>query len=37
LQLVVVGDGSKIKGILEQYGKVEVFDSNGTPVVAAQP
>jgi predicted Zn-dependent peptidase len=37
LQLVVVGDGNKIKGILEQYGKVEVFDSNGTPVVAAQP
>ncbi|MGE5220383.1 MAG: M16 family metallopeptidase [Chloroflexota bacterium] len=37
LQLVVVGDGSKIKGILEQYGKVEVFDSNGAPVAAGEP
>lgn len=35
LQLVVVGDANKIKDILEKYGKVEVFDSNGVPV--AQP
>jgi len=37
LQLVVVGDASKIKNILEQYGKVEVFDSNGVPLLADQP
>jgi zinc protease len=35
LQLVVVGDASKIKDVLQKYGKVEVFDSNGAPV--AQP
>lgn len=32
LQLVVVGDANKIKAVLQQYGKVEVFDSNGAPV-----
>jgi zinc protease len=35
LQLVVVGDAGKIKDVLQKYGKVEVFDSNGAPV--AQP
>jgi zinc protease len=37
MQLVVVGDASKIKSILEQYGEVEVFESNGSPVVPVQP
>jgi zinc protease len=29
LQLVAVGDASKIKTVLEKYGAVEVYDSNG--------
>jgi predicted Zn-dependent peptidase len=29
LQLVAVGDADKIKAILEKYGAVEVYDSNG--------
>ncbi len=37
LQLVVVGDASKIKSILDHYGKVEIFDTNGTPIPAVQP
>lgn len=37
LQLVAVGDAGKIKPILEKYGKVEVFDTNGAPVAAAEP
>ena len=32
LQLVVVGDASKIKTVLEKYGAVAVFDTNGAPV-----
>jgi predicted Zn-dependent peptidase len=31
LQVVTVGDASKIKTVLEKYGAVAVFDSNGTP------
>jgi predicted Zn-dependent peptidase len=32
LQLVAVGDGRKIKPILEKYGPVEVYDGAGAPV-----
>ena len=35
LQVVAVGDADKIKPILEQYGKVEVFDANGVPLLGA--
>jgi zinc protease len=31
LQIVAVGDASKIKPVLDKYGTVEVFDSNGQP------
>lgn len=37
LQLVAVGDASKIKSPLEKYGAVEVFDASGAPLVAAKP
>jgi zinc protease len=36
LQLVAVGDASKIKVGLEKYGNVEVFDTNGAPLAAIQ-
>ena len=36
LQLVAVGDASKIKPVLERYGTVEVFDANGAPLAAIQ-
>ena len=32
LQIVAVGDASTIKGPLEKYGKVELYDENGKPV-----
>jgi predicted Zn-dependent peptidase len=32
LQLVAVGDATKIKSALEKYGSVEVYDSNGALV-----
>jgi zinc protease len=32
IQLVAVGDGRKIKPILEKYGPLEVYDSGGQPV-----
>jgi zinc protease len=32
LQVVAVGDASKVRAALAQYGAVEVFDSNGRPV-----
>ncbi len=32
MQWVAVGDGQKIKPVLEKYGPVEVYDSAGTPV-----
>jgi zinc protease len=35
LQVVAVGDADKIKPILEEYGKVEVFDANGAPLPGA--
>ena len=31
LQVVAVGDASKARGVLEKYGKVEVFDADGKP------
>jgi predicted Zn-dependent peptidase len=31
LQVVVVGDASKIRPVLEPYGTVEVFDTDGKP------
>lgn len=37
LQLVAVGDAERIKPILAQYGKVEVFDANGAPLGDANP
>ena len=36
LQLVAVGDASKIRAALEKYGAVEVYDTNGTPVAAGK-
>jgi predicted Zn-dependent peptidase len=32
IQLVAVGDGRRIKPILEKYGPLEVYDSGGQPV-----
>jgi zinc protease len=32
MQLVAVGDASKLKSVLEQYGAVEVYDEAGRPV-----
>jgi zinc protease len=32
LQVVCVGDGSQIKSVLEKYGPVEVYDTEGKPV-----
>ena len=37
IQVVAVGDANKIKPTLEKYGKVEMFDTNGTPQGTAQP
>jgi zinc protease len=37
LQVVAIGDASKIKAPLEKYGAVEVFDASGAPLVAAKP
>jgi predicted Zn-dependent peptidase len=34
LQLVAVGDATKIKSVLEKYGAVEVYDSNGATMSA---
>jgi zinc protease len=34
MQLVAVGDAGKIKGVLAQYGAVEVYDAAGHPVRA---
>ena len=31
LQIVAVGDAAKLKPVLDKYGTVEVFDSNGHP------
>jgi predicted Zn-dependent peptidase len=37
LQLVAVGDATKIKTVLEKYGAVEVYDSNGALMSAEKP
>ena len=37
LQLVAVGDGSKIKAELEKYGDVQVYDDSGRPISPAAP
>jgi predicted Zn-dependent peptidase len=37
IQLVAVGDAGKIRNVLKKYGEVEVYDSNGKPLVAAEP
>lgn len=34
LQIVCVGDGKQIKQVLEKYGPVEVYDTEGKPVPA---
>lgn len=31
LQIVAVGDAAKLKSVLDKYGAVEVFDTNGQP------
>ena len=36
MQLVAVGDASRIKAALEKYGNVDVFDTNGAPLAAIQ-
>jgi zinc protease len=36
LQIVAVGDANKIKSVLEKYGTVEVYDTNGLPVEAGK-
>jgi len=35
VQIVAVGDASKIKSVMEKYGPVEVYDSTGKPAMAA--
>ncbi len=37
IQLVAVGDGSKIKAGLEKYGRVEIYDDTGQAIPAATP
>lgn len=34
LQIVAVGDASKIKSVMEKYGPVEVYDTEGKPAMA---
>src|SRR6185503_4370348 len=35
LQVAAVGDASKIRAVLQKYGPVELYDTEGRPVVAA--
>jgi len=35
MQIVAVGDASKIKSVMEKYGPVEVYDAMGKPAMAA--
>jgi len=35
MQVVAVGDGSKITAVMEKFGPVEVYDTDGKP--AAKP
>jgi hypothetical protein len=37
MQLVAVGDATKVEPILTKYGKVEVFDTTGAGLGAGQP
>jgi zinc protease len=37
MQIVAVGDASKIKTVMEKYGPVTVFGTDGKPVTAAAP
>lgn len=37
LQMVAVGDASKIKAVMEKYGPVEVFDADGKPMPTGPP
>jgi predicted Zn-dependent peptidase len=37
MQLVAVGDASKITPILAKYGKVELFDASGARAPSAEP
>ncbi len=34
VQVIAVGDGTKIKAVLEKYGPLQVFDTEGKPVAA---
>jgi zinc protease len=36
IQIVAVGDASKIKAVLEKYGPVEVYNTDGKPIAAAK-
>jgi predicted Zn-dependent peptidase len=37
MQVVAVGDGRKIKALLEKYGPLEVYDRNGQPLDSSTP
>ncbi len=37
MQIVAVGDASKIKAVMEKYGPVVVYGTDGKPVTAAPP
>jgi zinc protease len=37
MQIVAVGDASKIKSVMEKYGPVTVYGTDGKPVTAAAP
>jgi predicted Zn-dependent peptidase len=37
MQIVAVGDASKIKAVMEKYGPVEVYGTDGRPVTGAGP
>jgi len=37
MQIVAVGDGSKIKSVMEKYGPVEVYGTDGKPMTGATP
>jgi predicted Zn-dependent peptidase len=37
IQVIAVGDGSKIKAILDKYGPVQTYNVEGKPVAAPQP
>jgi predicted Zn-dependent peptidase len=37
MQLIAVGDGSKIKAGLQKYGRVAIYDDSGRPLPSAAP